>query len=57
MQRRYLKTVQTLKDKPYDARLSLLKLPSLEKRRIINDLVCTYNILTHQFGIDLSNIF
>ncbi|KAJ3657078.1 hypothetical protein Zmor_016108 [Zophobas morio] len=57
VQRRYLKTVQTLKDKPYDVRLSLLKLPSLEKRRIINDLVCTYNILTHQFGIDLSNIF
>ena len=57
VQRRYTKTVVNLKNKSYENRLTELKLPSLEKRRIVNDLVCTYNILSNKFSINLINIF
>ena len=46
-----------MKNKSYKDRLLALHLPTLEKRRIFHDLVRAYNIITRQYGIDLSKIF
>ncbi|KAJ3662573.1 hypothetical protein Zmor_006915 [Zophobas morio] len=57
VQRRFSKYGQSLRNKSYEDRLSTLKLPTLEKLRLFNDLVCTYNILSNKFSFSLADIF
>ncbi len=40
-----------------EERLTELKLPSLEKRRIRNDLVLTHKIIFHQINLEASKLF
>ncbi len=41
----------------YEERLRVLKLQSLEKRRIRNDLVLTNKIMFHQIDLEASKLF
>ncbi len=54
IQRAARRWVKGLRDLSYEERL---KLQSLEKRRIRNDLVLTHKIIFHQFDLDASKLF
>ncbi len=49
--------VKGLRDLNYDDRLKDLKLQSLEKRRIRNDLVLTHKIIYNQSDLEESQLF
>ncbi len=49
--------VKGLRDLNYEDRLKELKLQSLEKRRIRNDLVLTHEIIFHQIDLEASKLF
>ena len=57
VQRSFTKRIAGLWSVPYDKRLGVLKLHSLEYRRISNDLVLCYKILNGKLDSDLSNVF
>ena len=56
VQRRATKLVREIKDKPYEVRLEILKLPSLKARRYRGDLIQCYKIFRQIDDID-KNIF
>lgn len=45
VQRRFTKRIPSLRDNSYSERCVILKLPTLEYRRLLNDLVITYKIM------------
>ena len=47
IQKRFTKAIPTLSPHPYMQRLKLLKLPSLEKRRLLADLSLCFKIKNH----------
>ncbi len=49
--------VKGLRDLSYEERLRELKLQSLEKRRIRNDLVLTHKIMFHHIDLEASKLF
>ncbi len=49
--------VKGLRDLSYEERLRELKLQSLEKRRIRNDLVLIHKIMFHQIDLEASKLF
>ena len=57
VQRFFTKRIAGLQSVPYDKRLNVLKLHSLECRRISNDLVLCYKIINGKLDTDLSNAF
>ena len=57
VQRRFTKRMPGLSSYSYEARLALLKLESLETRRIKADLVYVYKIVFHLVDIDPDNFF
>ena len=57
VQRFFTKRINGLWSVSYDMRLIILKLHSLEYRRMINDLVLCYKILNGKVDTDLSNVF
>ena len=57
VQRSFTKRIAGLWSVPHDKRLDVLKLHSLEYRRISNDLVLCYEILNGKLDTDLSNVF
>jgi len=57
VQRFFTKRIAGLWSVSYDKRLTILKLHSLEYRRMINDLVLCYKILNGKVDTDLSNVF
>ena len=57
VQRRFTKRLLGHKDLDYPARLKTLDLHSLEKRRLIHDLVLTYKIIFGLLDVKLSHFF
>ncbi len=57
IQRAAARWVKSLRDLSYEERLRGLKLQSLEKRRIRNDLVLTHKIMFHQIDLEASKLF
>ena len=57
IQRRATKLIPELKDKPYEERLRLLKLPSLKARRTRGDLIQCYKIFRQIDDIDINSLF
>ena len=57
IQRRATKLIKDIKDKPYEERLKLLKLPSLKARRIRGDLIQCYKIFRQVDDIDVETFF
>jgi len=49
--------VRTLRKKPYEERLRVLKLTTLEKRRLRGDLIETYKIITNKENINPIQFF
>ncbi len=54
IQRAATRWVKGLRDVSYEKRHRELKLQSLEKRRIRNDLVLTHKIMFHQIDLEAS---
>ncbi len=52
-----MRWVKGLKDLRYEESLRELKLQSLEKRRIRNDLVLTHKIMFYQIDLEASKLF
>ena len=52
LQRRTTKLVPNLRDKPYEERLRVLKLPTLEFRRLRQDLILLYKHTHHLIKLD-----
>lgn len=57
IQHRVTKMVQGLKRKPYDVRLKILGMYTLQQRRIRGDLIETYKILTGKERVDSQMFF
>ncbi len=57
IQRAAMRWEKGLRDLSYEERLRELKLQSLEKRRIRNDLVLTHKIMFHQIDLEASKLF
>ena len=57
VQRRFTKLLPGLYNVPYKDRLAVLKLPSLELRRLCIDLILTYSILHNIYDVDSSQFF
>ena len=57
IQRRATKLIPELKDKPYEERLRLLKLPSLKARRTRGDLIQCYKIFRQIDDININSLF
>ncbi len=57
IQRAATRWVKGLRDLSYEERLRVLKLQSLEKRRIRNDLVLTHKFMFHQIDLEASKLF
>ena len=57
VQRRFTKRFPGLWETPYTERLQILGLESLEKRRIISDLILTYKILNKKIDLHFDDFF
>ncbi len=57
IQRAATRWVKSLRDLSYEERLKELKLQSLEKRGIRNDLVLTHKIIFHEIDLEASKLF
>ena len=57
IQRRFTKRLPGLGNVSYDERLSILELPSLEKRRKIRDLIMTFKIVNGLVAVDVNDFF
>ena len=58
VQRRFTKRIIGLSDKDYETRLHILKLPSLEYRRLRGDMIETFKIILGLYdGITTSSLF
>ena len=57
IQRRATKLIPELKDKPYEDRLRLLKLPSLKARRTRGNLIQCYKMFKQIDDIDIKTFF
>ena len=55
VQRSFTKRIPEISDKPYEERLSILKLDSLEMRRLIFDLTTLYKILFGQLQTEIQS--
>ena len=57
VQRRFTKLIPGMYNKSYEDRLTILKLVSLELRRLHIDLVFTFSLLKNHYDIDYSRFF
>ncbi len=57
IQRASTRWVKGLKDFNYEGRLKALKLQSLEKRRVRNDLILTLKIIYTQINLEATQLF
>ena len=57
VQRSFTKRLPGLRDTSYADRLSILKLQSLEHRRLITDLITCYNIIHDRCSLEFANFF
>ena len=57
VQKRTTNCIKGLSNKSYSERLSILKLDSLQKRRLVCDLVTVYKIIHHLSPLDASKVF
>ncbi len=57
IQRAATRQVKRLRDLNYEERLKALKLQSLEKRRIRNDLVLTRKIIYNEIDLEATQVF
>jgi hypothetical protein len=57
VQRFFTRNIAGLKNLSYEERLKILRLQSLERRRLFIDLVLCYKILNGKIDCELSNIF
>ena len=57
IQRRATRTLAGLQDTPYTERLRILGLPSLQYRRLRDDMILLYRLVNNDIGIDFSELF
>ena len=57
VQRRFTKYLFNFNDLPYSERLSILGLPSLQYRRLRDDMILIYRMIYNDMGLELSDFF
>ena len=57
VQRKFTKFLTGLFDVPYQDRLAILNLQSLEERRVVNDLCCFFKVRHHTMRLDIDKYF